>query len=454
MNIFKSSLTAIILSQTFMGAIAAPTDTLRLSREECVAISLQDNPTIKVADMEVKRMDYSKKETLASLFPSIDFSTTYQRTIELQTMNMSMGGQSQKIKMGMDNMWNTGFSAAMPLVNAQLWKSIKISDTQILQTLESARASRLDLVNNVNKAYYGLLLAIASRDVIKQNYDVAKVNADIYQKQFEQGTASEYDVLRSSVQVKNVEPELLQADIAVKQCQLQLKVLMGMDASVEIMPDITLKQMQRDMFGLTANLDRSIDRNTSLRNLDIQTEMLRQNVLLKKFAWIPTLGISYNMNWMSISNGNALKNQEFSPYSNVGVSLSIPIFSGGSKYYGVKQAQLQYNEMKFQRENLVSALNMQVDLAIDNINKEVEQIATSEEGVKQAAKAYEIMQKSFEIGAATYLDLRDSELANTQAQLVYLQAIYNYLVSTSELDNLLGKDAEIAAAAQFTNKNR
>ena len=50
------------------------------------------------------------------------------------------------------------------------------------------------------------------------------------------------------------------------------------------------------------------------------------------------------------------------------------------------------------------------------------------------------MQKSFEIGAATYLNLRDSELANTQAQLAYFQAIYNYLVSTSELDTLLGRE--------------
>ena len=82
---------------------------------------------------------------------------------------------------------------------------------------------------------------------------------------------------------------------------------------------------------------------------------------------------------------------------------------------------------------------MQVELAIDNINKEAKQIETSEEGVRQAKKAHEIMQKSFDIGAASYLDLRDSELANTTAQLTYLQAIYNYLVSTSELDLLLGK---------------
>lgn len=443
MNIFRTSLAVmgICVSAGLAYAQApAPTDTLRLSRQQCIEIALQDNPTIRVADLEVKRMDYSKKEVVANLFPTIDFSAAYQRSIELQTLSMNMGGNSTKIKMGSDNMWNFGFSAAMPLVNASLWKSIKISDTQILSTLESARASRLDMVNNVNKSYYSLLLAIASRDVIRKNYEIAKINADIYQKQFEQGTASEYDVLRSSVQVTNIEPELLQADIAVRQCQLQLKVLMGMDAAVEVMPDITLREMQSDMFGYTAALNRSLADNTSLRSLDIQTDMARQNVTLKKFAWIPTLAVTYNVNWNALSNGNALKNQDFNPYSTVGLALQVPIFSGGSKYFGVKQAEVQLKELSFQRENLVNSLNMQVDLAIDNINKQVRQIEASEQGMRQASKAYEIMQKSFEIGAATYLDLRDSELANTSAQLAYLQSIYNYLVSTSELDMLLGKD--------------
>lgn len=437
---YTFAVTLLAAAPGILRAQSAPADTLALSLRECVEIALQDNPTIKVADLEVKRMDYSKKEVLANLYPSVDFSVAYQRSIELQTLNMSMGGQSTKIKMGSDNMWNMGFTAAMPIVNPTLWKSISMSKTQIESALESARASRLDMVNNVNKAYYALLLAQASRDVIKQNYDIAKLNADIYQKQFEQGTASEYDVLRSSVQVTNIEPELLQADIAIRQCELQLKVLMGMDAEVAIKPNISLDEMRSDMFGYTSSLSRSLADNTSLRSLDIQTKLSKQNETLKKFAWIPTIGISYNMNWNSLSNGNALKNQEFNPYSTVGVSLSVPIFSGGSKYYGLKQAQVQTKELALQRENLVSALNMQVDLAIDNINKQVRQIEASEQGMNQAAKAYQIMQKSFEIGATSYLNLRDSELANTSAKLAYLQSIYNYLVSSSELDLLLGKE--------------
>lgn len=431
---------------------ATANDTVRLSRNECVTIALQDNPTIRVADMEVKRMDYSKRETLANLFPNIDFSGVYQRTIKLQTVSMNMGGQTQQFKMGTDNTWNFGFSASMPLVNAQLWKSLQISDIQILASLESSRASRLDLVNNVNKAYYALLLAVASKNVIQQNYDIAKMNADIYQKQFEQGTASEYDVLRSSVQVSNVEPELLQADISIKQASLLLKMLMGMDSEVAVMPSITLRDMQREMYGYQLGAERDLSRNTSIRSLDLQTKMLKQTLTLRKFAWIPTLGLSYNMNWNAMSSGNAVRNQQFNPYSTVGLAIQVPIFNGLGRLNAVKQAKIQYNEMAYQRENLVNNLNMQVDLAMDNINKQVRQIKSSEDGVKQAAKAYEIMQKSFEIGAASYLNLRDAEVANTSAQLAYLQAIYNYLVSTSELDTLLGKEEELGIPATATSK--
>ncbi len=417
----------------------AVNDTLRLSREQCIDIALSDNPSIRVADIEVKRMDWSKKENLAQLFPNISFGLNYSRAIELQTMKMNFGGQSQSIKMGTENQWSMGFSASMPVVAPQLWQSLKLSDTQILTAAEQARSSKLDMVNAVNKAYYTLLMAEASRDVINQNYDIAKLNASLFEKKFAAGTASEYDVLRSSVQVKNVEPELLQADIAVKQAKLQLRVLMGIDSLVEIAPTIRLADMRADMYGYGVKADYSTDDNPQMRIIDLQTRSAKQNVTLKKMAWIPTLSATFNYSWNSLSNGNMFKHLDFNPYSTVGFSLSVPIFSGGSKYSGLKQAQLAVDELVLQRENLERSLQMQIDLAVDNINRQARQISASEDGMRQASKAYEIMQKSFDIGAATYLDLRDSELANTTAQLSYYQSIYNYLVSSSELDLLLGR---------------
>lgn len=411
---------------------------LLLSLPECIEIAISSSPVIKVADMEIERADYSKKENLASLFPKIDFSGTYQRAIELQTINMNMGGESQKFKMGSDNTWNFGFSASIPIIAPQLWKSISISDTQILLQNENARASRIDMVKSVNQAYFTLLLAKASREVLKQNYDVAIENARIYRDRYRLGTASEYDTLRSAVQVTNIEPELLQADIAVKQSRLQLKVLLNLPLDMEPDASTTLEELHKSTALRVASTEPSLADNTSLRTLDIQTKQLSQNLEVKKLAFIPTLAASFSYSWTSLSNGNAFKKLQFNPYSMAAISLNVPLFSGGSRYYGVKGAEIQLKEASLQRENLVNSLNMQMDLATDNIRRQGAQINASLRGVQQAEKAYLIMQESFNLGAATYLDLRDSELANTTAHLSYYQSIYNYLIAVSDRDALAG----------------
>lgn len=437
--ILRKQRLTLLIAGILAAGMSAFADSIPISREECIDIALSQSPTIRIADLEVKRVDYSKKETIGNLLPQIGFSLSYQRSIELQTVRMNMGGDNMKLKMGSDNTWNTGFSLSLPVIAPTLWKAISVSDTQIAQNLEAARSSRLDLVNQVNKAYYALMLAISSKEVIKQNYDIALYTAEVYRKQFEQGTASEYDVLRSEVQVKNIEPSLLDADIAVRQCQLSLNVLMGIDDALDFYPTVSMEDMQKDMYGYILET-KSLAGNSSLRSLELQEKMARQNVAMKKLSWLPTLGLSFNVNWLSLSNGPMFKDVEFSPYSSLGVSLSLPIFSGGTKWYQLKQAQVQRAELELQKENLVNSLNMQVDLALDNINRQVKQIDSSKEGVRQAKKAHDIMLKSFQIGAASYLELRDSELADTSAQLSYLQSIYNYLISASELDLLLGKE--------------
>lgn len=440
-------------------------DTLIFDLDRCLSIALSDNPTIKIADMEIERVDYAKKETIGQLLPSINFGATYNRTLEKQVAYMNMGGfgnigggegdsgnggsdepvsraSSSKrgpgIKMGLDNSFQAGFSASMPLIAPQLWRTLKLNDSQILQNVENARASRLSLINQVKSAYYALMLAEDSYKVIQENYDNAVFNHDVFVKKFQVGTASEYDVLRSSVQVKNVEPELLQAEIAIKQARMQLSILLGMDASYPIKAANSLSEYEKDMYEQTLSIDRSIQRNTDLRALDIQTKMLKETLSIQKMSWFPTLSLSASYSWNSSSNGNPLRNFLWTPYSMMGVTFSLPIFEGGQRYHRIKQARVQVDEMAWQRENLERNINMQVDLAMDNIQKNVRQISSSAESVNQAVKAYAIMEKSFEIGAASYLDLRDAELALTQSRLAYYQSIYNYLIANSELEHLLG----------------
>lgn len=430
-----------------------------VSLDECLTIALSDNPTVKIADMEVERLDYSKREVIGQLLPTIDFGATYSRMLAKQVMYMNMDGfgdmggngndgaeensragekKDNGIKMGLDNSYSLGFQASLPLIAPQLWKSIGVSDTQILRSLESARQSRQSLVNQVKNAYYTLLLAQDSRKVIQESYDMAALTNRTYQQQREAGAASDYDVLRTSVAMKNIEPEIVQADIAIKQARLQLLILMGLDSNFELEAASQLSDYEASMYETVLSINPDYSGNSDLRLLDIDSKLLKQNLDIQKLAFVPTLALTANYNWTSMSNGSPFSNFRWNPYSTIGVTLSVPIFHGGQRINKVKQAKIQYAETQWQRENLERSISMQVDLAIDNIQLNVKQIASSSESVAEADSAHTIMEKSFGIGAASYLDLRDSELSLTRARLAYYQAIYNYLVAGSNLELLLG----------------
>lgn len=139
-----------------------------------------------------------------------------------------------------------------------------------------------------------------------------------------------------------------------------------------------------------------------------------------------------------MSNGGVFQDFRWTPYSYVGVSLSIPIFNGGTRYYKGKQARVAYNEMQYQRTNLERNLRMQLTAAMDNIRASIKQVVSSKEGVRQAEKAYLIMQKKFEVGAATVIELDDANLALASSRLSYYQAIHDYLSAQSDLEQISG----------------
>lgn len=466
-----AALLALSLWPAILPAQTQPIQTLVLDLKTAIGIALNENPTIKVADMEIEKKDYSKKETIAGLFPRIDGSASYSRTIEKQTMYMDteafdmsamfapiyntigqlhpefqvpqlgVGSSSSGetgMKVGTDNTYSVGLSASLPIIAPQLWKSVQLSSADIEQAVESARSSRLSMVNQVEKAYYNLLLAQNSYEVIKMSYDNAVLNAQDYKHKFEQGTASEYDVLRADVQVRNLEPTLLQTENSVKLSKLQLKVLMGVDMALEITPTDRLEDYEASMYEETMNIDTSLEQNTDLRQLDLQTAYLKKAVDVQRMAWFPTLSATANYNWISMSDGGMFSDFRWSPYSSIGLSLSLPIFQGGARHFRIKQAKSNVLQLGLQRDNLLNTLSMQVQMSMDNIQKSVKQIASNKEGVRQAEKAYAIMQKSFEIGSATFIELNDADLALTNSRLSYNQAIYDFLAAKSDLQLLLG----------------
>ena len=446
-----------------------------ITLEQALEIALSENVSVKLADMEIKRAEYAKKGSYASLFPQIDASGAYQRTIKKQVMYMDfdmsslMGGGTGAegteipdgveipetgtestesssdngggIEMGRWNTWSAGVSAAMPLVNAQLWKSIKISGMDVELAVEKARASRLDMVTQVKNAYFSTLLAKEAFDVYKQVYENAVQNLDETQKKYDMQKASEMDLLRAKTTVANAVPNVYNAEGSVILALWQLKAVLGVDLDMNLDVAGKLEDWSQHMlYDLHQHDGASLDMNTTMKQLAIQAEMLAETVKLQKYATIPSLAVAFSFTYSAMTNDFNFKEYRWTPYSYVGLSLNIPIFAGGKRYQQIRQAKNQYEQVQLQTVNTERQLKIAIRQYLNTMETSMKSYYAAKEAVVSAQKGYDIVEKSYQVGRSTLIEVNDAQLALTQSQLAASQAIYNFLSAKSQLEQTLGQD--------------
>ncbi|NLZ96020.1 MAG: TolC family protein, partial [Bacteroidales bacterium] len=187
-------------------------DSLIIDIEAALSIAMNESPTIKVADMEIQKKKYTRKSTQAALFPQIDAVGQYTRTIKKQTMYLDggfgggmgldidpsqfdademkvvkvlqkvLGGTepipepeeqetAEGIQFGRSNMWTAGVVVDLPIIVPSLWKNIQLTSVDVELAVEKSRSSKIELANQVKKAFYGALLAQDSYNVYKKTFD-------------------------------------------------------------------------------------------------------------------------------------------------------------------------------------------------------------------------------------------------------------------------------------------
>ncbi len=421
-------------------------DTITVSLPKALEIALSESPTIKVANKEIQRVDYSKKERMGGLLPSVSLSGAYQRAIKKQKMFFSFPGMPANpdgIEVGQDNTFTGGISASLPLIAPTLWATINMSELELELAQESARSSKIALYNQVTKAYYAILLTQDSYNVIKRSYENSNENARIIQNKFKQGTVSEFEWIRADVQARNILTSVVSAENAVNLSKLQLMMLMGIDMNTEIKVEGKLADFESVMYSEVLNIDASkLDKNSDLKQFEIQMKQLAQTEKIHKSSLLPTLGASLNYQYMSYANDSNTFNadQYWFPTSTLGLQLTIPLFQGGAKHYKSKQLKIQREELDLQQENLKRSLQLQTISQMNNIKNALKKIESNKESLRQAEKGLSISQKMYEVGMATFLDLNNADLNYRNAGLAYNQSIYDFLSSKADLEKLLGKE--------------
>lgn len=415
------------------------TPTMHITLDKAIELALSENPTIKVAEQEIALKEVSKKEAWQNLLPSVSLDGSINYTIK--AAEMKLNGMSFKMGDDGQSTWTGGLNVSLPLYAPAAYRTINMSKADIELAVEKSRASKLDMVNQVTKAYYQLMLAQDSYNVLMENYKQTERNYNVVKAMYEQGSVSEYDKISAEVQVRSAWPNVVSGQNAVELAMLQLKVLMGITANVNLVIDDKLTNYEVQMQRATTTADQlSLNNNSTLRQIDLNGELLNQSRKLLKTSFHPTLALVGNVQYQSMYNDNFdVTRYDWINSSSLSLSLSIPLYKA-SNFTKLKSNKIQQWQLAENRINTERMLRMQAQSHLDNMTASAEQLISNKQAVELAQKGVDISQKRYEVGKGTILELNNSQVSLTNVQLTYNNSIYEYLIAQSELKTLLGKE--------------
>lgn len=429
----------VVLSCGSPLAMKAQGDTLELTLPKAIEIALAENPTMRVADKDIELKKIADKEAWQSLLPTLDASAALQHSIQVAAIKTAMG----EFKMGMDGSTTAtaGITMALPIFAPAVYQNMKLTKEDILLAQEKARSSRLDLINQVTKAYYSVLLAKDSRDLMKRSYKVAEDNFTIVSNMFASGRISEYDKISAEVQMRNMNSSVVSAETGLSLAVLRLKVLMGIDTGFDVKINDSLGAY-KDQVTL-ANTEvpvGELSNNSALRQLDMSKGLLERTRKILRTSFMPTVAMQLQGQYMSYSNDNwNLFKYHYSPSSTLSFAVQIPIFHA-SNWTKLQSNRVQIDQLNDTRDNTVRQLSMAAESYRKNMLSSITKMESDQEAVKQATKAVEISSKRYEVGRGTILELNQSETSLVQAELTYHQGIYDFLTNKADLDYTMGRE--------------
>ena len=422
---------------------------VQLSLDKAIEIALSDNPTIQVADLEIERYDYVYKQTVATLYPQVDASGQYALALRRQEMTegFSFGGKNTITVSG---------SISLPLFVPSVYRQMKMNRTQMATAVESARANRIDLVAAVRAAYYNVLLAEQSLEVLQEAIATTQRVVDNTKTLYDNGLAAEYDYLTAQVQLSNLRPQALQAQNAIEITKLQLKMYLSIPEEVDVDVIGSLDDF-KDMVLFGADYEIDLENNTTIKNLDLQLELLDHQEKLIQTTRMPTVAAFAQISYIGqersdlggllggMTGGGSTTTTEQSKFwwqypISIGAQINIPLFAGFKKTNQLHEVRNQREQLRMQRDYAAEGIRLQVQQAVNTLLTSRSMMLANAETVLQAEKAYEIAYTRYEAGAGTILELNSAQLSLTQAQLSYSQSIYDYLAAYAEYEKALGKD--------------
>lgn len=445
---------------------ASDTQRYNFTIQDCINYAYAHQNDVKNANLDVTSADYHVKEIIGQGLPQISGSASFQDYIktakilfpnshkQLYTVLNQEGvmGSNGKVIAVPDEADNVAFSFTQKYnANLGLNASLILFDPNYIVGLQGRKTykelysrsytrTKIEASVNVTKAYYQVLVSVEQLKLLAANIAQLKQQLDETIARNKQGFVEKIDVDRLTVQY-NSQVTRQENIIRLLEVNYQmLKFQMGMPVDKTLTLRDKLEDVKIEASAADANNDTTVYRNRIEYNLlETQKKLYGYDLKSKKGQFLPKLTANGNISSAYQDNSFGKLFSTSYPSSYIGLSLSVPIFTGFQHLNQLRQSEITVLKAQNDLDNMKNTVNLQVNQArISYING----LQTLNDQKKNMALAEEVLRVSkikYQQGVGSSIEVTQAQTAVQDADNSYIQGLYDALVSKVDLDKAYGR---------------
>lgn len=419
--------------------------------KQCVDYALNSSPQIKNTQIDQVITDNKAKEVRAKLLPHVEGEADFIHNFNIQKIILENGvipaftnpmqpkGEVIAFQLQLQNNMVTSLNASQIIFDKGLFSQLNASSLYDELATENVKKSKVDVVELVSKAYYGVL--VTQQQLIFLRNNLARLDS-VYNEteaRFKAGLIKQIDLYRVEVALNNMKEELEKSEKNLSLSKSVLAFQMNIDNPENIILTDSLNE-----FSFTETTISSTQMNYNSR-IEYSILLTQQKIGLEKTkiaksAFYPRLSAfaTSGFNPSATNASDIFQSSRYYNYTFVGAKLQIPIFSGFDKRFKLKNELLEEEKLKNNIQRTEKIIGLEVQQAQINYSKAIESLKIQKRNLNLAQENLKSIKIENEKGIANNIEVINAETDLRQAQNSYYNSLYQIYIAKIDLDKSLG----------------
>jgi len=408
-----------------------------ISLIQAIKIALKNNPLIFSVKAKLQNANFKLKEARANFSPDLTLTQISTHLNEPPTMNLPsgiFGPYPLSAPLGKENIFNTKLTLKQPIYNGgAINTGINIADLNLKLTRYNYQKQEQKIIFDCINAYINVLKAKEFVKISKKAVSQVKAHLKNAIAFFKAGKVVKSDILRAEVQLATVKENLIKAKNGYKLAKTVLNSVMGIDLNKKIKL-LCLKKIQNSNLPYKDYLKLAFKNRLELKEIEIAKKIQKQQLNLALSSKRPKINFLSNYNW---KKGDQLP-EDMRDSWDASLIISFNIFDGKKSNYKEKQIKASLNQLKADELKLKQGISLQIKQAFLKLKEAKERIKVTNKSVKQAEENLRIVEKQYQAGVSSSIDVIDAQVCKTSAKIKAITALYDHILAKVKLFYQMG----------------